>query len=145
MRAVWDKARVALPDVIKDRTAAGNAEAQIALLNGPELRSFLFHDPATVLTNLKIPVLALGGSRDLQVPPAQNLPAITAALKAGGNNDFKVQELPGLNHLFQKCDLCTVAEYGSLEETFSPTALQIMGEWIVAHTTAGQTPATDLH
>ena len=59
-----------------------------------------------------MPVLALNGSRDLQVPPSQNLPAIAAALKAGGNKDFETVELPGLNHLFQTCQKCTVGEYG---------------------------------
>jgi uncharacterized protein len=38
--------------------------------------------------------------------------------------------LPGLNHLFQHCTTCTVAEYGETEETFSPQALQIIGSWI---------------
>jgi len=79
-------------------------------------------------------VLALNGARDLQVPAEQNLPAIRAALEAAGNMDFEIKELPGLNHLFQKCDVCTVAEYGSLEETFAPAALKEMGDWIVAHT-----------
>jgi hypothetical protein len=80
--------------------------------------------------------LALNGSHDVQVPPQQNLPAIAAALAAAGNSDFTVSELPGLNHLFQKCNKCTVQEYGELEETFSPTALAIVGDWLVRHTAA---------
>lgn len=134
MHEVWQKSKGVIPEAIRDRTATGNAEAQIAMLNGPELRSFLFHDPAAILAKLKIPVLALAGSRDLQVPPEQNLPAISAALRSADNKDFEVKELSGLNHLFQKCDTCTVAEYASLDETFSPVALQAMGDWIVAHT-----------
>lgn len=43
-------------------------------------------------------------------------------------------ELPGLNHLFEKCNLCTPGEYGKLEETFSPAALEVMGDWLVRHT-----------
>jgi hypothetical protein len=76
----------------------------------------------------------LNGSRDLQVPPSQNLPAIKAALQAGGNKDFQAVEIPGLNHLFQTCQKCTVSEYGTLEETFSPEALDMMGNWIAQHT-----------
>jgi len=38
---------------------------------------------------------------DLQVPPEENLKAIEAALKEGGNKDFTVKEFLGLNHLFQ--------------------------------------------
>jgi len=109
-------------------------DAQFKGVTSQEMRSFLFYDPAEALRKLKIPVLALNGSRDLQVPPQQNLPAIRAALAAAGNTDFTVTELPGLNHLFQKCKKCTVQEYSELEETFSPTALEIMGDWIVRHT-----------
>lgn len=108
--------------------------AQFTSVTSPEMRSFIFYDPAEALRKLKVPVLALNGSRDLQVPPQQNLPAIAAALAAARNNDFTVSELPGLNHLFQKCKKCTVQEYAELEETFSPTALEIMGDWLVRHT-----------
>jgi pimeloyl-ACP methyl ester carboxylesterase len=110
--------------------------AQFKAVTSPELRSFLFYDPSDALHKLKVPVLALNGSHDVQVPPQQNLPAIAAALAAAGNTDYTVSELPGLNHLFQKCNKCTVQEYGELEETFSPTALEIMGDWLVRHTRA---------
>jgi fermentation-respiration switch protein FrsA (DUF1100 family) len=110
--------------------------AQFTAVTSPEMRSFLFYDPAEALHKLKVPVLALNGSRDVQVPPQQNLPAIAAALAAAGNADFTVSELPGLNHLFQKCNKCSVQEYGELEETFSPVALEIMGDWLVRHTRA---------
>jgi uncharacterized protein len=108
--------------------------AQFKAVTSPEMRSFLFYDPSEALRKLKVPVLALDGSRDLQVPPQQNLPTITAALAAAGNSDFTVSELPGLNHLFQKCKQCTVQEYAELEETFSPAALEIIGDWLARHT-----------
>jgi pimeloyl-ACP methyl ester carboxylesterase len=108
--------------------------AQIAMIRAPETQSMLAYDPAEALRKLKVPVLALIGSKDVQVPPQQNLPAIAAALKAGGNKDFTVKELPGLNHLFQQCSQCTVAEYATLEESFSPTALAVIGEWLARRT-----------
>jgi len=126
MIAKWKELKGAATDAAVD--------AQFKGVTSQEMRSFLFYDPAEALRKLKIPVLALNGSRDLQVPPQQNLPAIRAALTAAGNTDFTVTELPGLNHLFQKCKKCTVQEYSELEETFSPTALEIMGDWIVRHT-----------
>ena len=109
-------------------------QAQIAMIRAPETQSILAYDPAEALRKLNVPVLALNGSKDIQVPPMQNLPAIAAALTAGGNKDFTVKELPGLNHLFQKCGQCTIAEYASIEETFSPVALDIIGDWVVGHT-----------
>jgi uncharacterized protein len=125
-RAEWQKTHGAAPGAV--------LESQARSVMAPEIRSFAFFDPGTVLRKLKIPVLALNGSRDLQVPPSQNLPAIKAALTAAGNQDFEVLEMPGLNHLFQTCRQCTTAEYGVLEETFSPKALDVMGDWLTQHT-----------
>jgi len=132
MMAEWNEMR--------EKTSASGSDdrkrAQFTAVTSPEMRSFLFYDPAVALRQLKIPVLALNGSEDLQVPPKQNLPAIQVALTAAGNPDFTVRELPGLNHLFQKCKKCTVQEYAELEETLSPAALEIMGDWLVRHTAA---------
>jgi hypothetical protein len=126
IKEAWKKVRPEDPD--------SAVEGEIGKVTSPELRSFIFLDPAEALRKLKVPVLALNGSRDVQVPPRQNLPAIVAALAAGGNPDFAAVELPGLNHLFQKCKTCAPSEYGALEETFSPTALEVMGDWLVRHT-----------
>jgi hypothetical protein len=46
-------------------------------------------------------------------------------------------QLPKLNHLFQTSSTGAPSEYGEIEETMAPIALQIMDDWIVAHT-AGQ-------
>ena len=43
---------------------------------------------------------------------------------------YEVKEIPGLNHLFQTCKKCSPQEYGELEETFSPVALEIIGTWL---------------
>ena len=107
--------------------------AQVHVANSPEIRAIINFDAAPVLRKLKIPVLALTGSRDIQVPASQNLPAIAAALKEAGNRDFETHEMPGLNHLFQTCRKCTVGEYAELEETFSPGALKIIGDWSKEH------------
>jgi fermentation-respiration switch protein FrsA (DUF1100 family) len=94
------------------------------------MRHFLSYDPAATLRRLRVPVLAINGSLDLQVPVRQNLPAIEAALKAGGNNNVKIVELVGLNHLFQKATTGSPAEYGKIEQTIDPQALQTIGEWV---------------
>lgn len=91
---------------------------------------FLEHDPAKDIEKLSIAVLALNGAKDIQVDPDLNLPAIEAALKKSKSKNYKTIELPGLNHLFQHCNKCTVDEYGELEETFAPEVLKIIGDWI---------------
>lgn len=99
-------------------------------LLSPWMKSFLSIDPAFYLSTVKIPVLAMNGSKDLQVPADQNLKAIGAALSAAGNNRFKLLELDGLNHLFQHAIKGLPDEYGSIAETFAPEALSAMSSWI---------------
>jgi len=106
----------------------GAAIKQVTL---PWVRYFITYDPAPALTKVKCPVLAINGERDLQVPPRQNLPAIRKALEAGGNKDFEVDELPGLNHLFQTAKTGAPSEYAGIEETISPIALEKMADWIL--------------
>lgn len=88
-------------------------------------------DPREFLARVRCPVLALNGSRDTQVVAGQNLPAIEAALKNGGNAFVTVRELPKLNHLFQTATTGLPAEYPVIEETLAPEVLQIVGDWIV--------------
>jgi pimeloyl-ACP methyl ester carboxylesterase len=121
------------------RAAIGDPDsvgaAVVRQLNSPWMRFFIGYDPRPALQKVRCPVLAINGEKDLQVLPKENLTAIQAAFAAGGNRDVTVKELPGLNHLFQTCRLCTVAEYGQLEETMAPVALDEMTRWIRAHTT----------
>jgi pimeloyl-ACP methyl ester carboxylesterase len=96
----------------------------------PWLKYFISTDPDQFWQKVKCPVLALNGQRDIQVYADQNIPAITASLKKSGNTRVTTIIFPGLNHLFQHCTKCTVAEYNQLEETFAPEVLQAMGDWI---------------
>ena len=107
-------------------------EMQVRQVNSPWFRYFLTYDPATALTRVTVPVLALNGELDLQVPHDQNLPAIEAALRAAGNRDVTARILPRLNHLFQTATTGAPAEYANIEETFSPAALGLIASWINA-------------
>lgn len=99
----------------------------------PWMQYFLTYDPRATLRRVRVPVLALDGSLDLQVPPKQDLAAIDTALEQAGNRDYRVELLPGLNHLFQSAKTGSPSEYASIEETFSPDALKIIADWINAH------------
>jgi fermentation-respiration switch protein FrsA (DUF1100 family) len=104
---------------------------QVKNATSPWFRFFLAYDPTTALRKLTIPVLAINGSLDLQVPPALNLPAIRKALAEAGNQHAEVDELPGLNHLFQDAKTGSPSEYGQIEETMSPVALDKIASWIL--------------
>lgn len=105
-------------------------EAQAGQINSDWFRFFFGYDPAPTLRKLRCPVLALDGSKDLQVPPDQNLPPIRAAL--AGDPRAEVLELPGLNHLFQPAKTGSPGEYGRIEVTIAPEALATITDWILA-------------
>ena len=140
--SVQTKAQAAILAALtpKEKKEVGNpilfAKAQSGALASPWMRFFLTYDPTPALEKTRCPVLALNGSKDLQVPPAEDLAAIASALKAGGNTNVTIKELPSLNHLFQTCRTGSPSEYATITETMAPSALAIIGDWV-----AGQTGA----
>ena len=104
---------------------------QIKTVTSPWFRCFLTLNPEDYLSQVKCPLLAINGSLDLQVPPKENLQAIEKALIFGGNPRYTIEELPGLNHLFQHATTGSPAEYAKIEETISPSALVLIGNWII--------------
>jgi uncharacterized protein len=105
-------------------------QAQIGQATSPWIQFFIKYDPAVALQKVKCPVLALNGSKDLQVPAGENLNAITAALKKAANRNVTVKELPNLNHLFQEAKTGSPSEYALIEQTFSPSALNEVLQWL---------------
>ena len=104
---------------------------EIKTLTSPWFRCFLTLDPQDYLTKVKCPLLAINGSLDLQVPPKENLAAIERAMIFGGNVDYTVEELPDLNHLFQHATTGSPTEYSTIEETISPSAMELMARWVL--------------
>ncbi|MFO0976209.1 MAG: alpha/beta fold hydrolase [Planctomycetaceae bacterium] len=100
-------------------------------LSSPWFRFFLVHDPGVVLEKVTCPVLALNGEKDTQVDPKLNLPRIREALKKAGNGNSIVEEVPGVNHLFQSCLRGGVSEYNTIEETIAPAVLKKVADWIL--------------
>ena len=109
-------------------------EGQVKTLLSPWFRFFLAYDPAVALRKVQCPVLVLNGEKDVQVAARENTEAIEKALKAGGNKDYTIKILPKLNHMFQTCETGAVSEYGKIEETMAPAALEAISDWIGKHT-----------
>ncbi|MDT3738807.1 MAG: alpha/beta fold hydrolase [Candidatus Kapabacteria bacterium] len=107
---------------------------QVSRITNPWMLNFIRYDPATALEKVKCPVLAVNGAKDLQVPPNENLSAIKNALDKGGNHNVTIMLFPNLNHLFQECNTGLPDEYGGIEQTFSPIALEDITNWIVKQT-----------
>ncbi|WP_116790660.1 alpha/beta hydrolase family protein [Flavobacterium psychrotrophum] len=115
---------------IPDAQVNSYIDAQISDITSPWYAAFIRYNPYPTLEKVKCPILALNGEKDVQVAPKANLDAIKRAALKSGNKKVTTQEIPGLNHLFQASTTGAPTEYGEIEETFSPTALKIMGDWI---------------
>ncbi len=107
---------------------------QVQQLVNPWMLNFLDFDPLTALRKVESPVLAITGEKDLQVPATENLQAIEQAVKQGGNDQVTTRRLEGLNHLFQESKSGLPTEYGTIEQTFSPRALEVISSWIISQT-----------
>lgn len=113
-----------------ERPPPAAVEALVSRLSSDWMRFFLRYDSTAALAKLRSPVLALNGSKDVQVDAATNLAAIRRATSA--NPDVTVEEMPGLNHLFQTAPTGAVGEYRDIEETIAPAALERIAQWIAA-------------
>jgi hypothetical protein len=80
---------------------------------------------------VRVPVLALQGSRDLQIDPRHNLAALRAALGASPSTDVTIQEIPDLNHFFQTVPEGPAIPNARIEETFAPAAMERIAAWIL--------------
>ncbi len=124
------------PDVLPEgSTVEELLEQQLSSVKGDWFQYLVTTPAAPFLEKVTCPVLAINGSLDLQVPAKENLEAISAALKKGGNTDVTTVELPKLNHLFQTAETGNPSEYVMIEETFAPVALKTIGDWIKKKTT----------
>lgn len=110
----------------------GVKEAQVEMIiaqsTTPWTRYFLGYDPVNFLPQIEIPILALNGELDLQVPAQENLGGLRTMLK--DHPDATITELKGLNHMFQHAKTGAMGEYNDIEETFSPEAMGIIADWI---------------
>ena len=133
LRGLFDRFYSGLSKARKEQI--GNPDIQFIrvekTLMNPWFKFFLKYNPEPVLEKVKCPVLAINGTKDLQVPYKENLTAIKMALKKGGNKNFEIKELPGLNHLFQTATTGSPLEYARIKETIAPEALKTIGDWIL--------------
>jgi pimeloyl-ACP methyl ester carboxylesterase len=102
----------------------------IMMLNNDWGRQFTGFQAANYLKKIKVPVLAINGSKDIQVPPVSNQAGFAKSFSKKSLSQSKAIVVDGLNHLFQNCNTCTTSEYVELEETFSETVLKEMTVWI---------------
>lgn len=109
-----------------------DAEVQLELLESAWFRTFLAFDPAEYLGHCTIPLLALYGNKDLQVPSPQNPDRMKQILHDNPHELTVIEVIPGLNHMFQQAETGKVSEYGLLVETINIRALDKITAWLKA-------------
>lgn len=105
--------------------------AAMSQMKSPWMRNFIRFDPADAWRRVRVPILAVNGTRDLQVWHDLNLPAIEHAVREGGGR-VDVVRLDGLNHLLQPSEKGSPEEYGIIDITMDEKAIEVIGDWIVA-------------
>lgn len=117
----------AYAEMIAERVVATYATGWFAALAA--------YDPTLDWAQTTVPVLAIFGGLDMQVPAEQNAPPIETALAEAGNDDVTVVILPGANHLFQTADTGSPAEYATLPAEFTPDLIPTLTDWLREHVT----------
>ena len=112
-----------LPDALKQNYLAVLTQIQM-----PYLAHFLSLDMRKLLDRITCPVLALNGTKDIQVNAETNLNALINGLTASNRN--RIESVEGVNHLFQHCTTGEVTEYRLIEQTIAPEVLETMTTWI---------------
>ena len=97
-------------------------------LQSPYMKQFLTLDSRPLLGNITCPVLALNGTKDMQVEPESNLGALRSGLQKNTKN--KLEAVEGVNHLFQHCKTGEFTEYANIEETISSDVLSDIASFV---------------
>lgn len=126
----WDKYTADIPEATKQRLNL-TKENKIQSMNelcSPWFFTILHLNPKDYLKKMTCPVLAIGGSKDLQVEAKSNLQLMQEYLKKNTDNQFITVE--SANHLLQICNTGNPSEYGKIEQTIAPQVLEVIDKWM---------------
>lgn len=84
--------------------------------------------PKAYMKKIGCPVLAIGGSKDLQVEAGPNFALMRKYLPQNPHHRYVLIEAG--NHPLQICQTGSVEEYGRIEQTIAPEVLHEMKNWI---------------
>ena len=104
----------------------------------PFVHAMLLTDARAQWQAVRCPVLAIGGSLDVQVPAPENVGGIVAALHAGGNRSVESHILPSLNHLLQTAVSGGEDEYERIDETMAPAVMERIARFATSTTVSPQ-------
>ncbi len=122
---------------IADSAAFVNASVASKLTSAktPWFKYFVMFDPVPALEQVPCPVLAVFGSLDMQVPVSLNREPMEKALAKSRTKDWKVEVIPGANHLFLEAKTGSPMEYAGLEKKFIHGFLDLVSGWMTKRVT----------
>ena len=99
-------------------------------VNARWTRDFVAYDPAPALARITVPVLAITGGHDLQVPP-EDVEAMGRLVKG----PFEGHVIPDLSHLLRP-DPDSLGPRGyrrQVRQPVSPEVLRLITDWVTSH------------
>ncbi len=121
------ESREAIPD--EEAMVDSIVAEELAAWRSPWFGSFLGYDPAPAIVALDVPVLALFGELDTQVPAPANSIAMSEAIGESSVPGYTIATILSANHLFQEAVTGSVNEYARLKREFAPDFVEILTEW----------------
>jgi alpha-beta hydrolase superfamily lysophospholipase len=104
-------------------------EERIRKYTSTRFRELLDRNPRAVYRQVDVPVLALYGGEDQQVPPDLNAEPLRSALREGRRPQVKVKVFLGLDHFLQQAD-SDAGNGVSVERGMAKAAFTTIAEWI---------------
>jgi fermentation-respiration switch protein FrsA (DUF1100 family) len=104
---------------------------QFKRLNAKWMREFLAYDPAEDLACIEVPVLAITGSKDIQVNPA-DLDVMAGLVRS----EFEPHVVPDVTHLL-RADYAAMPSIKTYKEQIKapvdPRVMEIVTDWLERH------------
>jgi len=114
-------------DKLKRSTKNSMRIQLVARLNAKWFREFMAYDPAEDLPKIPVPVLAITGTKDIQVDPA-DLDRMAGLVRSG----FEAHAVPNLTHLLRlEPGEPTLSTYKQqLNQPIDSQVMQVISEWL---------------
>ncbi len=129
MNALAEQALTKVPE--KEQAALGPAmRTRAQIFSSDNFYQDAITPRRDYLQEVRCPVLALNGGKDVLISAEKSVPQLKASLRKGGNPDYEVKIMPELNHMFQTAKTGLMEEAKDIEETLAPQVLQLIGNWL---------------
>lgn len=107
------------------------SKRDLKVMTHPWFVFFANFEPEVYLRDIRFPILALFGGKDMQVPASSNAALLEQILSEENHPDYTIKTFKNANHLFQEADTGEVEEYPTLPKAFTPGFLDTVGDWIL--------------